>query len=85
MLQNARVTAFIISELLRKNQPGGGRGGTVKITAPLLNMIRVNIDLYLSYFDTSKYASTFLDYLNPNSLEIPIPLPTRISKNSNSN
>ena len=30
MLQNARVTAFIISELLRETQHGGGWGGGLK-------------------------------------------------------
>ena len=29
MLQNARVTAFIISKLLRENQQGGGGGGKI--------------------------------------------------------
>ena len=32
MLQNARVTAFTVSELLRENQQG--RGGGRKITPP---------------------------------------------------
>ena len=32
MLQNAKVTAFTVSELLRENQHGGGGGG--KITFP---------------------------------------------------
>ena len=26
MLQNARITAFVVSELLRENQQGGGGG-----------------------------------------------------------
>ena len=35
MLQNARITAFTVSELLRENQQGeGGGGGGVKITLP---------------------------------------------------
>ena len=34
MLQNGKVTAFTISELLRGNQQGAGRGG--EITSPLL-------------------------------------------------
>ena len=29
MLQNARVTAFTVSELLRKNQQGGGSSGRI--------------------------------------------------------
>ena len=37
MLQNARVTAFIVSELLRENQQGGG----VKLS-PTTTQIRVN-------------------------------------------
>ena len=39
MLQNARVTTFIISELLRENQLGVGGG---KITPPP-TQIRVNL------------------------------------------
>ena len=34
MLQNARVTAFTVSELLRENQHGRGERGEGKITAP---------------------------------------------------
>ena len=33
MLQNARVAAFTVSELLRENQQGGAGGGG-KITSP---------------------------------------------------
>ena len=40
MLQNARVTAFIISELLRENQQGGWGGG-VKSPPPPPTQIRV--------------------------------------------
>ena len=32
MLQNARITAFVVSELLRENQQGGG--GRVKLSPP---------------------------------------------------
>ena len=38
MLQNARVTAFTVTELLRENQQGGGGG---KITLPPPTQIRV--------------------------------------------
>ena len=34
MLQNSRVTAFTVSELLRENQQDGGRGGGVKLPLP---------------------------------------------------
>ena len=37
MLQNTKVTAFTISELLRENQQGG-RGGGGKITPPRLGL-----------------------------------------------
>ena len=40
MLQNARVTAFTVSELLKENQQGGG---SVKLPPPLLQ-IRVKND-----------------------------------------
>ena len=32
MLQNARVTAFTVSELLRENQQGWGGGGAGEVT-----------------------------------------------------
>ena len=44
MLQNARVTAFIISELIRKNQ---NKGGEVK--SPLPTRIRVNMTQLLTF------------------------------------
>ena len=34
MLQNSRVIAFTVSELLRENQQDGGRGGGVKLSLP---------------------------------------------------
>ena len=37
MLENTRVTAFTVSELLRENQQGG-----VKLPLPHLTQIRVN-------------------------------------------
>ena len=40
MLQNARVTAFTVSKLLRENQQGGGGGGD-KITPHPPTQIRV--------------------------------------------
>ena len=40
MLQNASVTAFTVSELLRKNQQGRGGGG---ITPPHPTRIRLKI------------------------------------------
>ena len=43
MLQNARVTAFTVSELLREYQKGGGRGGdkiTHRLGLSLLTVIR---------------------------------------------
>ena len=42
MLQNTRVTAFTVSELIRVNQQRGERG--CKITTPLRTQIRVNIN-----------------------------------------
>ena len=42
MLQNSRVTAFIISEL-REKQQGSGEGKWVKYSSPLSTQIRVNI------------------------------------------
>ena len=42
MLQNARVTAFTVSELLRENQLGG------KVTPPPLTPTRIRVKL--SYF-----------------------------------
>ena len=44
MLQNVRVTAFSVSELLRENQqPTWGGWGGGKITPPPLTQIRVYI------------------------------------------
>ena len=34
MLQNSRVIAFTVSELLRENQQDGGRGAGVKLSLP---------------------------------------------------
>ena len=41
MLQNARVTTFSISELLRENQQGGGIGGKFTPPLPKLGLNRV--------------------------------------------
>ena len=51
MWQNARVTAFTVSELLRENQQGGGRG---KITPPTPR-------LDLSYY--KKKITTYHGYI----------------------
>ena len=37
MLQNTRITAFTVSELLRENQQGGGGGG-VGVKLPRLRL-----------------------------------------------
>ena len=42
MLHNARVTAFIVSELLRENQRGR-RGGGGKITHPTQNRVKFKV------------------------------------------
>ena len=44
MLQNTRVTAFTVSELLRKNQQGGKKGVGGKITPhpPRLGLNHIN-------------------------------------------
>ena len=44
MLQNARVTTFTVSELLRENQLGGGGGG-LKLPS---SQIRVIVRIFLS-------------------------------------
>ena len=38
MVQNARVTAFTIFELLQENQQGGGGGGKITPLHPLEGM-----------------------------------------------
>ena len=40
MLHNARITAFIVSELLRENQREGGGG---KITHPTQNRVKLKV------------------------------------------
>ena len=46
MLQNARVTAFIVSELLRENQRGGGWGGIIPATQIRVTFYSVLFPLY---------------------------------------
>ena len=43
MLQNARITAFTVSEFLREDQKGGVGGGGAPPPPPLSTQIRVNI------------------------------------------
>ena len=64
MLQNTRVTAFTVCELLRENQLGGGGG---KITPhPLATQIRVKVLSYkLHYSNTcssSKLNETYQNF-----------------------
>ena len=43
MLQNSRVIAFTVSELLRENQQDGGRGGGGKITPTTTTTTQIRI------------------------------------------
>ena len=62
MLQNARVTAFTVSKLLRENQQGDG----VKITPPpppppythTHTLIRVKLEVKATIFITQKEISS---------------------------
>ena len=58
MLQNARVTAFTVSKLLRENQQGEG----VKITPPphthTHTLIRVKLEVKATIFITQKEISS---------------------------
>ena len=58
MLQNARVTAFTVSKLLRENQQGEG----VKITPPPYThthtLIRVKLEVKDTIFITQKEISS---------------------------
>ena len=57
MLQNARVTAFTVSKLLRENQQGEG----VKITPPPRHthtLIRVKLEVKATIFITQKEISS---------------------------
>ena len=59
MLQNARVTAFTVSKLLRENQQGEG----VKITPPPTHththtLIRVKLEVKATIFITQKEISS---------------------------
>ena len=38
MLQNAKSTAFTVSELLRENQQGAGRGAVIPFPLPKLGL-----------------------------------------------
>ena len=51
MLQNSRVTAFTVSELLRENQQGGGGGG--KIPSPIkirVKFLLIFLQMFLTIF-----------------------------------
>ena len=56
MLQNARVTAFIVSELLRENQQGGE--GEVKLplppSPPILGLTQKNASTYMFHFKINR-------------------------------
>ena len=43
MLQNARVTAFAFSELLRENQQGGGGGGVIRMDGKSKNDVFIQL------------------------------------------
>ena len=58
MLQNARVTAFTVSKLLRKNQQW------VKLPPPPPNQIRVNTTLFDRYYLQDCEAITFRKIIN---------------------
>ena len=63
MLQNARVTAFTVSELLRKNQQGG-RGGElppIQIRFKTLKKHRKATGLDFTSLKVIKFASNVID------------------------
>ena len=71
MLQNARVTAFTVSELLRENQQGAaGGGGELKFVSWFASTFWCLIDVPLLINFQSFFSQDIL---------IPTPLPPRLS------
>ena len=61
MVQNARITAFTVSELLREDQQGEGAGGAGgKLTSlPTQIMVKIKINLNFNFNTSLWYLKRF--------------------------